>query len=118
MWMALVRLFTILFVFTLAACERKEVASQEEKGSEEPSPATSPGPPRPAGPTGGTVIRFVDGECRQICTVACEANERILNAFAIGPTGSFVFEEDEDRATFRPQRQGASVRVVLACAQK
>jgi hypothetical protein len=114
MWIVLVRLFTILFVFTLAACERKEGTSQEEKGSEEPGPARSPGP---AGPTGGTVIRFVDGECRQICTVACEANERILNAFAIGPTGSFVFE-DENRATFRPQRQGASVRVVLACAQK
>src|SRR5262245_34940901 len=76
MWMALVRLFTILFVFTLAACEREEVASHEEKGSQYPGPAGSPGPPRPAGPTGGTVIRFVDGECRQICTVACEANER------------------------------------------
>jgi hypothetical protein len=35
MWIVLVRSFTILFVFALAACERKEVASQEEKGSEE-----------------------------------------------------------------------------------
>ena len=117
MWIVLVRLFTILFVLTLAACEKKEVASQEEKDSEEPrSPAGSPGPPGPAGPP-GTVIRFVDGECSQICTVACEANERILNTFAIGLSGSFVFE-DEIRATFRPPRQGASVRVVLACAQK
>jgi len=118
MWIMPVRLFTILFVLTLAACEKKEVASQEEKGSEEPrSPAGSPGPPGPAGLPAGTVIRFIDGECSQICTVACEANERILNTFAIGPTGSFVFE-DENRATFRLQRQGASVRVVLACAQK
>jgi hypothetical protein len=84
MWIVLVRLFTILFVLTLAACERKEVASQEEKGSEEsPGPARSPGPPGPAGSPGGTAIRVVDGECRQICTVACQANERILNAFAL-----------------------------------
>ena len=118
MWIVLVRLFTILFVLTLAACERKEVASQEEKGSEEPpGPARSPGLPGPAGSPGGTAIRFVDGECRQICTVACGANERILNAFTLGPSGSFVFE-DENRATFRPQRQGAPVRVVLACAHK
>jgi hypothetical protein len=57
---------------------------------------------------------FVDGECRHTCTVACDANERILNTFAIGPGGNFVFEE-ANRATFRPQRQGASVKVVLAC---
>ena len=98
-----VRLFTIALALTLAACEKKEVASQ--------------GPPGPAGPPGGTVIRFVDGECRQTCTVACEVNERILNAFAIGPGSAFIFEE-ENRATFLPQRQGASAKVVLACAQR
>src|SRR5262249_28894794 len=113
----LARLFTILVVFTLAACDRKEVASQEEKGSEGPPGAQPPGPPDPAGLPRGTVIRFADGECRQICTVTCEANERILNTFAIGPSGSFVFE-DENRATFRPERRGAPVRVVVACAQK
>jgi hypothetical protein len=69
------------------------------------------------GAPGGTVIRFVDGECRQACTVACEANERIVNTFALGPVGTFIFEE-ENRATFRPQRQGAPVKVVLACAQR
>ena len=113
----LARLFTILVVFTLAACDRKEVASQEEKGSEGPPGAQAPGPPDSAGLPRGTVIRFVDGECRQICTVTCEANELILNTFAIGPSGSFVFE-DESRATFRPERRGAPVRVVVACAQK
>jgi len=114
----LARLFTILVVFTLAACDRKEVASQEEKGSEGPPSVQPPGPPGPPDPAErGTVIRFVDGECRQICTVACEANERILNTFAIGPSGSFVFE-DENRVTFRPERRGAPVRVVVACAQK
>src|SRR5262245_42019647 len=104
-----VRLFAIALALTLAACEKKEVASQ--------GPPGLAGPPGPAGPPGGTVIRFVDGECRQTCAVACEANERILNAFAIGPGGTFIFEEG-NRATFLPQRQGASAKVVLACAQK
>ena len=103
-----VRLFAIVLAFTLAACEEKEVASQGT-----PGPAGRPGP---AGPPGRTIIRFVDGECRQTCTVACEANERILNMFAIGPGGTFIFEE-KDRATFMPQRQGAAAKVVLACAQ-
>src|SRR5262245_3791361 len=31
--------------------------------------------------------------------------------------GTFIFEED-NRATFLPQRRGASAKVVLACAQK
>jgi hypothetical protein len=43
------------------------------------------------------------GSGGQTCTVACEANERILNMFAIGPGGTFIFEE-ENRATFLPQR--------------
>jgi hypothetical protein len=34
-----------------------------------------------------------------------------------GPQGSFVFDAD-NKATFRPQRQGVSVKVVLACAPK
>src|SRR5262245_33968598 len=45
MWMALVRLFTILFVFTLAACERKEVASQEEKRGTRSSQVSWPSSP-------------------------------------------------------------------------
>jgi hypothetical protein len=39
-------------------------------------------------------------------TVACEANERILNVFAIGPGGTFIFEE-KDRATFMPPATGS-----------
>ena len=112
----LVRLFAILLVFTLAA--RGEAAAQGEKGAEGPPGEAGPsGPPGPTGPPGGAVIRFVDGECSQACPVACEANERILNMFAMGPGGTFILE-DQNRATFRPQRQGASVKVVLACAQK
>src|SRR5215475_13780038 len=102
----------LLAPLALAACEEK--VSQGEKG--EAGPAGPAGPPGPPGPS-GTVIRFVEGECRQACTVACEANERILNTYAINPGGTFVFEE-ENRATFRPQRQGVTVKVMLACASK
>jgi hypothetical protein len=94
----------LLAPLALSACEEKQ-AAQGEKGDQ--------GPPGPS----GTVIRFVDGECRQACTVACEANERILSTHAINPGGTFVFEED-NRATFRPQRQGAAVKVVVACVPK
>src|SRR5437660_7810770 len=105
----------LLAPLALAACEEK--VAQGEKGDPgPPGPAGPAGPPGPVGPS-GTVIRFVDGECRQACTVACEANERILNTYAINPGGTFVFEED-NRATFRPQRQGVTVKVMLACASK
>jgi hypothetical protein len=63
------------------------------------------------------VIRFVEGECRQPCKVACEENERILNTFAINPGGTFTFEAD-NQATFRPQRQGAAAKVILACVAR
>src|SRR5262249_22899282 len=106
----------LLALLALSACGAKPqlAGPQGEKGEQGP-----PGPAGPAGPAGpgGTVIRFVDGECRQACTVACEANERILSTHAINPGGTFVFE-DEGRATFRPSRQGGAVPVVVACHQK
>src|SRR5215470_17630241 len=105
----------LLAPLALSACEEK--VSQGEKGDPgPPGPAGPGGPPGPPGPS-GTVIRFVEGECRQACTVACEANERILSTYAINPGGTFVFE-DEGRATFRPQRQGVAVKVVVVCAPK
>jgi hypothetical protein len=114
-----VRWFFILLLaapLALSACEEK-VASKGEKGEQgPPGPAGPPGPSGPAGP-GGTIIRFVNGECSQACTVACEANERILSTYAFNPGGTFVFEE-ENRATFRPQRQGTAIKIVLACAPK
>ena len=64
--------------------------------------------------TSGTAIRFIDLECRGPCVISCEASERILNVYAMNPGGAFVFE-DENRATFRPQRAGASTKVNVAC---
>ena len=116
-----VRCFVVLsmLAFSLSACG-EQAAQKGDPGPPGPEgPAGPAGPAGPVGPTGisGTVIRFVEGECRQACTVACEANERILNSYAINPGGTFVFEE-ENRATFRPQRQGVTVKVMLACASK
>jgi hypothetical protein len=114
-----VRWFFILLLaapLALSASEEK-VAAQGKKGDQgSPGPAGSAGPPGPPG-LSGKVIRFVVGECRQACTVACEANERILNAYAINPGGTFVFEE-QNRATFRPQQEGTAIKVVVACAPK
>ena len=115
-----IRWFIVLLALGLSACGETPVAQKGEKGDQGP-PGTigPPGPPGPAGPVGlgGTIIRFVEGECRQPCTIACEDNERILNTYAINPGGTFIFDAD-NKATFRPQRQGTSVKVVLACVQK
>jgi hypothetical protein len=107
----------LLASLALSACEEKQVAAPGEKGDPGPAgPAGPAGPPGPAGP-GGMVVRFVDGECRQACTVSCEANERILSTHALNPGGTFIFEED-NRATFRPQRQGVAIKVMVACVPK
>ena len=109
--------FIVLLVLALSACGENQLAQKGDQGP--PGPAGPPGPPGPAGPAGisGTAIRFVNGECRQACTVACDDNERILSAYAINPGGTFAFEA-EDKATFRPQRQGVAIKVILACLQK
>ena len=120
----------ILLALLLSACGESATQSKDEKS---PAPAASsapagpagpqgepgsPGPPGPPGPAGapGTVIRFVDSECRGACVVTCDANERIFNTFALTPGGTFVLEE-YNRATFRPARQGVSVKVSVACAK-
>ena len=49
------------------------------------------------------------------------SHARRMNAFSAltrsAPGGTFIFEAD-NKTTFRPQRQGASVKVILACVQK
>jgi hypothetical protein len=110
----------LIAALALAGCSDIVNAVKGEKGDPgEKGEAGPPGPQGPAGPagTGATVVRFVEGECRQPCKVACEDNERILNTFAINPGGTFTFEAD-NQATFRPQRQGAAAKVILACVAR
>ena len=69
-----------------------------------------PCPPGPAGRAGavganGTVIRFVDLECRQLRTVACEENERILSTYAISREAPSV----STRTTELPSAHSAKV---------
>jgi hypothetical protein len=111
------RWLIVLLLLGLSACGEQPVSQKGEKG--DPGPPGPAGPEGPLGPVGpsGTFIRFVDGECRQACTLSCQENERILSAYAITPGGTFIFDAD-NKATFRPQRQGVSVKVVLACAPK
>ena len=117
-----IRWFIVLSILALSACGENPGAQKGEKGDQGPAgPSGPPGPSGgPAGPAGmsGTIIRFVDSECRQACTVACEEDERILSSHAINPGGTFTFEADNSKATFRPQRQGVPIRVVVACVKK
>jgi hypothetical protein len=111
---------TLITALALAGCSDGFDAIKGEKGDAgEKGEAGPQGPPGPAGPAGagGTIIRFVEGECRQPCKVACEDNERILNTFAINPGGTFTFEGD-NQATFRPARPNVAANVVLACVPK
>jgi hypothetical protein len=115
-----VRWFIVLLMLALSACGESPGVQKGEKGDQgPPGPEGPAGPPGPVGPTGvsGTVIRFVEGECRQACKVACEDNERILSAHAISPGGTFIFEAD-NQTTFRPQRQGVAAKVILACVSR
>ena len=60
---------------------------------------------------------MTEATCSNACPVSCEANEQILNTYALSPGGTFVFD-DVNKATFRPQRRGAAVKVVIACVQR
>jgi len=60
---------------------------------------------------------MTEANCTAPCSISCEPNEQILNTYALGAGGTFVFE-DENKATFRPQRRGAAVKVVIACVPK
>jgi hypothetical protein len=100
------------------ACSEAQVPQKGEQGP--PGAAGPPGPAGPAGPAGPpgrSGIRMTEADCTSVCSIACEPNERILHTYALNPGGTFVFE-DVNRATFRPQRRGATVKVVIACVPK
>lgn len=87
-----------------------------------PGPAGPPGPMGPQGPPGapgepgvaGPTIRFAEFGCSAAaCTLSCDASERVLNAYAISPGATFVFDDDR-RVTVRPARR-PSGKIVLIC---
>src|SRR5262245_45911373 len=99
-----VRWFIVLLMLTLSACGENP---QGEKGDQGPAgPEGAPGPVGAAGMS-GTVIRFVEIECRQICFVTCKESERILSSYAINPGGAFTLDADNRKATFRPRSSQA-----------
>jgi len=57
---------------------------------------------------------MIELSCRGTCTAACNAEERIVNAYALAPGGTFVYEDD-NRASYRPQRRNVDIRVMVAC---
>jgi hypothetical protein len=105
----------------LAACGDSQPV-KGEKGDQ--GPAGPPGPPGPSGAAGspgppGTVIRMTEYECRGPCSLTCEANEKILNAYVLGGASGRLIFDDVSRATFRPQGTAATpIRVVVACIPK
>ena len=102
-------LSVILAAFLLAAC-----------GQSEPPAKGEAGPPGPAGPPGssasGQAIRVITVPCNQTaCGASCEANEQILNAYALNPGGA-ISHIDERNVTFRPKERPTVL--VLACIGK
>ncbi len=79
-------------------------------------PQGPPGPPGTPGSAGSTAsgIRFAEFGCASsACTLSCRNDERLLNAYALNPGGTLVFEDDR-RVTVKPVRQ-PSGKIVLVC---
>ena len=114
-------ILVILAAFLLAACGQSEPPAKGEAGP--PGPAGPAGPPGPAGPAGppgpsasGQAIRVTTVPCDQTtCGASCEANEQILNAYALNPGGAIGYI-DQRNVTFRPKERPTVL--VLACIGK
>jgi len=108
----------MLSALLLAACGQSEPPAKGETGP--PGPAGPTGPAGPIGPPGpsanGQAIRVVTLPCNETaCAANCNANEQILNAYALNPGGVIGFI-DERNVTFRPRERPAVLK--LACIEK
>jgi hypothetical protein len=96
-------------------------SSKGEKGDPgPPGPEGPAGPPGPQGPPGastrGSGVRFAEFTCQQAaCSAGCEASERLVNAFALNPAGTFSYESDR-AVIYTPPKRGPSGKLVLVCA--
>jgi hypothetical protein len=110
----------LVMTVALAGCGDGWPLKSQRGEAGPPGPPGLPGQQGPAGPPGppgpsASALRFAEFGCDQICTVACEANERIVNAYALRPAGTFTFEDDT-RATYAPR--GRSGKIVVICARR
>jgi hypothetical protein len=83
----------------------------------DPGQMGPPGPTGPQGPPGppglGTRFRFAEFECNgKVCSAECEPDERLVNAFAQFPAGTFTVVSDSG-VQYRPL--GRSSKFVLVC---
>ncbi len=106
-------------VSLLAAGCGQEAVKGEKGDAGPPGPAGAAGPPGPAGPAGlaggGGAVRFAEFTCQQTaCSANCEQNERLINAFALNPAGTFTIESDR-AVIYTPPKRGPSGKLVLIC---
>ncbi|MGZ8371850.1 MAG: hypothetical protein ACXW3G_02945 [Rhodoplanes sp.] len=111
-------LFLSLMTLSLlvGGCGQEQAVTKGEKG--DAGPAGPPGPPGPAGPAGrgGGGVRFAEFTCQQAaCSASCEQSERLMNAFALNPAGTFTVESDR-AIIYTPPKRGPSGKLVLVCA--
>jgi hypothetical protein len=100
----------------LGGCGKEQIPKGEKGDPGPPGPAGPPGPQGPAGPPsrGGAAIRFAEFTCQAVCSANCEQNERLINAFALNPAGTFTVESDRG-IIYTPPRRGPSGKLVLVC---
>lgn len=108
----------LALLLLVGGCGLLEQPTQKgEKGDPgPPGPAGPAGPPGPPGSPGrGIGFRFAEFTCQtNACSAACEANERLVNAFAVSPAGTFTIEDDRS-VIYTPPRRGPSGKLVLVC---
>jgi hypothetical protein len=101
----------------LGGCGQDQLLPKGEKGDPGPEgPAGPAGPAGPPGPSGqGGAIRFAEFTCSQpACSASCEQNERLVNAYALNPAGTYTVESDRSIVYTSPKR-GPSGKLVLVC---
>jgi hypothetical protein len=110
-------LFVTLFALSFLAggCGQDQLIPKGEKG--DPGPPGPAGPAGPAGPPGRGAggVRFAEFTCPQAaCSASCEQNERLINAFALNPAGTYTVESDR-AIIYTPPKRGPSGKLVLVC---
>jgi hypothetical protein len=117
----------LLFLgLAVGGCGQGQTAVKGDQGDPGPEGAAGAagamgpaGPPGQAGAPGrpgkdAAQPRFAEFNCQQVtCPAACDDGERIMNAYALNPGGTFVYDDDR-KVTFRPTRR-PSGKVVLVC---